>query len=283
MANRVIRGDILTSDRVNCLSAEAEVFYRRLMSVADDFGRYDGRLSILRSNLYPLRPEKVTDQDINKWIKECVDSGCIFFYKVDNKPYIEIWNFGQTIRIKKAKYPENPNKPQATASHLQTSANNCEQAHNTCVSGVETNPIQSREETRVGVGLQQNAAHTPTPSDSSNKFVWNDLPTAADVTKPPPTDIITAAIRNVELMKCVKITEQQALDYWETWKVQYLHGQKYYKSPHEVYSHYLNCIKNQPFNVKNFTNEQQQKELSPAAQRIAERNKQQGIATATGS
>jgi len=145
---------------------------------------------------------------------------------------------------------------------------------------VTVNDTVKRHESVLGPSAEK--IHTPTPSVSSNKVVWNDLPTAADVPDIPP-DIITAAIRNVELMKRVKITEQQALDYWETWKVQYLHGQKYYKSPHEVYSHYLNCIKNQPFNVKNFTNEQQQKELSPAAQRIAERNKQQGIATATGS
>lgn len=173
--------------------------------------------------------------------------------------------------------------------HLATSVKTIQQAAtNSTVNdivnvngNVTVNDTVKRHESVLGPSAEK--IHTPTPSVSSDKVVWNDQPTAADVPKPPPPDIISAAIRNVELMKRIKINQQDALDYWETWKVQYLSGQKYYKSPHEVYSHYLNCIKNQPFNVKNFTNEQQQKELSPAAKRIAERDKQQGIAAATGS
>lgn len=118
----------------------------------------------------------------------------------------------------------------------------------------------------------------------SKNINWNDLPTPEDVPEPPPPQVINAAIRNVEVLKRIKINQQDALDYWETWKIQYLSGQKHYKSLHEVHSHYLNCIKNQPFNVKNFTHEQQEKQLSPAAKRIAERNKQYvGQSAATGS
>ncbi len=39
MPNRIIREGILTSEAVNSLSWEAEVFFRRLLSVVDDFGR----------------------------------------------------------------------------------------------------------------------------------------------------------------------------------------------------------------------------------------------------
>ncbi len=40
MPNRVIREGILNSQRVNKLTEPAELFYRRLMSVVDDFGRF---------------------------------------------------------------------------------------------------------------------------------------------------------------------------------------------------------------------------------------------------
>ena len=40
MPNRILRDGILMSPRVNVLSSEAELFYRRLMSVVDDYGRF---------------------------------------------------------------------------------------------------------------------------------------------------------------------------------------------------------------------------------------------------
>lgn len=57
MPDRVVREAILTSERVDKLDAEAEVFYRRLLSVADNNGKFDANLIALRSKLYPLRPE----------------------------------------------------------------------------------------------------------------------------------------------------------------------------------------------------------------------------------
>ena len=61
MPTRLIRDAILTSGRVASLSWEAEVFYRRLMSVADDYGLYDARTPILRSALYPLQLDKMSE------------------------------------------------------------------------------------------------------------------------------------------------------------------------------------------------------------------------------
>ena len=116
MADRIIRSDILTSDSVNLLSWPAEVFYRRLMSIADDFGRYDGRASLLRGSLYSLKLDKVSEADIAKWLDECQKAGLVSFYHVDGKPYLEILKFGQRLRIMKSKYPEpDSNPPQSAA------------------------------------------------------------------------------------------------------------------------------------------------------------------------
>jgi hypothetical protein len=62
--NRIIRAEILSSDRVDALSAEAAVFYRRLMSVVDDYGRFEGDWRVLRAELYPLRTERITQLEI---------------------------------------------------------------------------------------------------------------------------------------------------------------------------------------------------------------------------
>lgn len=110
MPNRVVREGILDSDRVNRLSWECEVFYRRLMSIVDDYGRFDGRVSVIRSKLFPLRLDKVTTDLIESWIHECVSVKLIARYKVENKPYLEILDFNQSVRIKRPKFPPNPDR-----------------------------------------------------------------------------------------------------------------------------------------------------------------------------
>lgn len=105
MGNRVVRAAILESDSVNKLTWGGEVFYRRLMSILDDFGRCDGRVSILRSKLYPLRLDKVSESDVSKWLSECENAALVRIYLVENKPYLELFNFNQTVRIKKSFFP----------------------------------------------------------------------------------------------------------------------------------------------------------------------------------
>jgi uncharacterized phage protein (TIGR02220 family) len=106
--DRIIRAGILTSEAVNSLSWQAEVFYRRVMSVVDDFGRYDGRPSVLRAALYALKIDRVSEPDIGKWIGECQEAGLVRMYTVDGKPYLELSKFGQKIRTLKSKWPDPP-------------------------------------------------------------------------------------------------------------------------------------------------------------------------------
>ena len=116
MPDRIIRAGILTSDAVNTLSWGAEVFYRRLISVVDDYGRYDGRTAVLRAVLYPLQVNKVSESDIGKWILETGEAALVRRYAVADKPYLEVVKFGQKIRSK-SRWPDPP-----------TSADNCQQA-----------------------------------------------------------------------------------------------------------------------------------------------------------
>jgi|SRR6185369_10558740 len=105
MPNRIVREDILTSDRVDALSPGAEVFYRRLMSVADDFGRFDARPIMLRGSCYPLRLDKVTDRDVLGWLAECEKAGLVVVYTVGGKQCLEIQRFGQRTRAQTSRYP----------------------------------------------------------------------------------------------------------------------------------------------------------------------------------
>lgn len=108
MPDRIVRAGILTSDPVNKLSWAAEVFYRRLFSIVDDYGRYDGRAALLRAHLYPLKVDRVSDADVGKWLTECVTAGLVSVYQVSGQPYVEVFKFGQRVRAEKSKWPDPP-------------------------------------------------------------------------------------------------------------------------------------------------------------------------------
>lgn len=108
MPDRIVREGILESERVSALSFAAEVFYRRLMSKADDYGRYHANDKILRASLFPLQLDRVSLPNITEWLKECQSVGLITVYTVEGKQYVEIHNFGQRLRQKREKWPRPP-------------------------------------------------------------------------------------------------------------------------------------------------------------------------------
>jgi hypothetical protein len=105
MPTRIVREGILTSERINALSANAELFYRRLMSVADDHGRYPANPTQLRAYCYPLKLDSVKEDSIKKHLAECEEAGLIVLYTVAEKYYLQINDFGQRINGK-SKFPE---------------------------------------------------------------------------------------------------------------------------------------------------------------------------------
>ncbi len=70
------------------------------MSVVDDYGRFDGRISVLRANCYPLKLDLVSDADVRKWRSETVKAGVVSVYHVDGKEYVQIEKFNQRMRGK---------------------------------------------------------------------------------------------------------------------------------------------------------------------------------------
>lgn len=107
MPNRILREGILTSPRIAKLGWPEEVFYRRLMSVVDDFGRYYADPGLLRAACYPRQLNKVSDSDIGKWLA-CVQKAALVrvYPAQDGERYLELLDFGQQVRAKKSKFPD---------------------------------------------------------------------------------------------------------------------------------------------------------------------------------
>lgn len=127
MPNRILREGILTSERVNELSWPAEVFYRRLMSAVDDFGRFWAKPDLLRAALYPLRLEKVSNSDVVKWIGETREAGLVRAYSVGGKEYLQLLDFRQQVRAKESKFP--PPTSECIATATQTLSRGTASAH----------------------------------------------------------------------------------------------------------------------------------------------------------
>ena len=134
MPERLIRPGILTSDPVNTLSWGAEVFYRRLMSVVDDYGRYDGRLAVLRASLYALKIAEVSERNLSLWITECVTARLVTVYEVDERKFVQIEKFDQRIQGK-PKWPA-PKKPESPLNPPESTVNHGEPPGNTALFGV---------------------------------------------------------------------------------------------------------------------------------------------------
>lgn len=82
MPRRTLRDTINTSPHVDKLDAPAEVFYRRLMSEVDDYGRFEALPVILRSRCYPLRADRIRETDLVRWLAACQDADLIRIYEV---------------------------------------------------------------------------------------------------------------------------------------------------------------------------------------------------------
>jgi hypothetical protein len=116
--NRILREGILTSPRVSRLGGWAsEVFYRRLMSVVDDYGRYYADSGLLRAACYPRQLNKVSDADIGKWLSECETAALVSVYPAsDGERYLQLLDFRQQTRAAKSRFPDPSSECIATAT-----------------------------------------------------------------------------------------------------------------------------------------------------------------------
>jgi hypothetical protein len=115
--NRILREGILTSPRIAKLGWAEEVFYRRLHSVVDDFGRYFADVGLLRAACYPRQLNKVSDSDIGKWLTALVEAALVRVYPAqDGERYLELLDFRQQVRAKESKFPSPPSTCVADAA-----------------------------------------------------------------------------------------------------------------------------------------------------------------------
>jgi len=115
MPQRFLKPGITTSDAWNAVSFPAQSLYIRLLTLVDDFGRYDGRLPILHAHCFALRSD-VKPQQTAGMRDELSKSGLIFVYEFDGKEYIQFAKWTERTRSDKSKYPDPPQESAADGS-----------------------------------------------------------------------------------------------------------------------------------------------------------------------
>lgn len=159
MPTRLIREGILTSERVASLSWEAEVFYRRLLSLVDDYGLSDARPSVLRSALYPLQLEKMSECNVQRCLAACETAGLILLFARNGKSFLMVRDFGQSLRsapkyplpdgykaIQTGKSKYQLVTPDDDCTQLQTDENSCSQLCTYAYSNAKTDKQENNAE-----------------------------------------------------------------------------------------------------------------------------------------
>lgn len=92
---RSIKPEFPQSESMGRVSREARLCFIMLWTVSDDAGRLRGNSRMLASLLYPYDDgldghQKTTAADLEQWLTELDEEGCIVRYEIDGNHYVQI-------------------------------------------------------------------------------------------------------------------------------------------------------------------------------------------------
>ena len=170
MPNRILKESICRSDTIDQLTWFEEVLFYRLIVSCDDYGRFDGRPSIIRGTCFPLKD--ITCKSIADALQKLTSVGLVREYYVQGRPYLQMvtWGDHQQVRAKKSKYPAE----ESNCENLISIAITC--CHLIAIvlviqSNPNTNPKQYRA--RNQSGLRTLLQLTRKQGQTCREWLWN--------------------------------------------------------------------------------------------------------------
>lgn len=106
MPNRILREGYLDSEKIRRAGEAAEVLFARLVLVADDFGRFDGRLTVICRRCWPNGGPG--EPEVAARLDALIREELVEHYEVEGKAFICIPNFKQRTRASRSKFPDPP-------------------------------------------------------------------------------------------------------------------------------------------------------------------------------
>ncbi len=120
MPQRFLKPGLTSSKKWESCSWMSQSFFVRLITLVDDFGRYEADPILLKSHAFPLR-EDIRAAQVQELCKELQAKQLAHFYKSDGKCYVQLGLWTERPRAEKSKYPD-PN-----TCEQMFSDNSCEQ------------------------------------------------------------------------------------------------------------------------------------------------------------
>ncbi len=125
MPQRFLRPGLTTSQRFNSASWHAQIFYVRILTLVDDFGRYDAETRLLRSHAFPFGDpagKEIPLKTVESICKQLSVHALIAFYQdKDGKKYLQVLRWQERPRAEKSKYPALDN----TCEQMFANDSNC--------------------------------------------------------------------------------------------------------------------------------------------------------------
>jgi hypothetical protein len=117
MPQRFLRPGITTSDGWNSVSFPAQSLFVRILTLVDDWGRYDGRVAVLHGQCFALRSD-IKPQQTAAFRSELHNAGLIQVYTADGKDYVQVTKWQERARGTHSKFPDPPPEkpPQESAA-----------------------------------------------------------------------------------------------------------------------------------------------------------------------
>jgi hypothetical protein len=175
MPTRYLKPGIRDSDLIDKLSPLAETLFYRLIVTVDDFGRFDARPSMIKSQCFPVK-DAVTPKKCAELLEELAQVGVVMLYKVGEKPCLQLLKWD--------------NKPRASASLYPAPDDTCIQTYADARNGHTNIPVTvtvTGTETKTGT-------ETRNAPDGVSDSVWQDFKTLRAKLRAPITATSMAGI-----------------------------------------------------------------------------------------
>jgi len=113
MPQRFLRPQITNSERWNSVSWQSQSLYIRIITLVDDYGRYDGRAPVIWSNCFAVWNDRNPENQVQLpqcegMLQELAAKLLIDIYEVDRKRVLQITQWCERVRAGvKEKWPAN--------------------------------------------------------------------------------------------------------------------------------------------------------------------------------
>lgn len=104
MPQRFLRPGITDSEKWNRCDWISQSFFIRLITLVDDFGRFEANPKLLRGHAFALRDD-VTAEKVADMCKELAVNELAIFYVSNGKQYVQLTTWNEKARAERSKFP----------------------------------------------------------------------------------------------------------------------------------------------------------------------------------